>query len=70
MRSSTASASWTCSIVCRNTTQSASPSHSSIIVRSKLTFADVYFSRACSKASGLASTPTTEAAVRPSTAEP
>ena len=37
----------TCSIVCRNTTQSTSPSHSSIMVRSKVTTGSrVYFSRA------------------------
>ena len=40
------------------------------MVRSKGTVSLVYFARACSNASGLASTPTTEAAVRPSTAEP
>ena len=38
--------------------------------RSKRTVPPVYFSRACSNASGLASTPTTDAAVRPSTALP
>jgi hypothetical protein len=44
--------------------------HSSIMVRSKPSFGPEYFSCACSKASGLASTPTTDAAVRASTAEP
>ena len=69
-RASTASGSCTCSIVWRNTTQSTSPLQVSIMSRSKRTFAPVYFRRACSNASGLASTPTTDAAVRPSTAVP
>ena len=43
--------------------------HGSIMSRSKRTLARV-LQRACSNASGLASTPTTEAAVRPSTALP
>ena len=38
--------------------------------RSKRRPGRVYFSRACSNASGLASTPTTDAAVRASTALP
>jgi hypothetical protein len=38
--------------------------------RSNVTLPAVYFSRACSYASGLASTPTTAAAVPPSTAVP
>ena len=38
------------------------------MLRSNVTSA--YFARACSNASGLASTPTTDAAVRASTAEP
>jgi hypothetical protein len=53
-----------------NTTQSTSPRQVSIMSRSNATLAAVYFSCACSNASGFASTPTTAAAVRPSTAVP
>src|SRR5919199_470515 len=61
MWSSMAAGSGMCSIVCRNTTQSTSPRHSSTMLRSKETVWVVYFARACANASGLASTPTTRA---------
>src|SRR5579875_670220 len=68
----TAAGSWTCSIVCRNTTASKLPASPWLSTgpRSKRRLSERYRSRACSNASGLASTPTTDAAPRASTAEP